>query len=184
MPDGAVAPMRGAGSGQRHDRGGWNVVSQQATGAAWWKRQLARNCAQPDDLHLLARQCEQLHPDEQHIGFEQVLRLLADVGLTPGGGLAPGRAAPGKAAPGLASADPVMLWVSLLADSGAYESAAMAIMPSDAVYSGGRRADGLHNAQVTLPGGAVADCRAARSQAMAWLAALLRALAHAMLKRY
>jgi hypothetical protein len=50
-----------------------------------------------------------------------------------------------------------MLWVSLLADSGAYESAAMAIMPSDAVYSGGRRADGLHSAQVTLPGGAAAD---------------------------
>lgn len=164
--------------------GDGSVVSQEATGAAWWKRQLARNCAQPDDLHLLARQCEQLHPDEQHIGFEQVLRLLADVGFAPGGGLAPGKAAPGKAAPGLASAHPVMLWVSLLADSGAYESAAMAIMPSDAVYSGGRRADGLHSAQVTLPGGAAADSRAARSQAMAWLAALLRALAHAMLKRH
>ena len=61
--------------------GDGSVVSQEATGAAWWKRQLARNCAQPDDLHLLARQCEQLHPDEQHIGFEQVLRLLADVGF-------------------------------------------------------------------------------------------------------
>lgn len=158
--------------------GDGSVVSQEATGAVWWKRQLARNCAQPDDLHLLARQCEQLHPDEQHIGFEQVLRLLADAGL------APGKAAPDKAAPGLASADPVMLWASLLADSGAYESAAMAIMPSDAVYSGGRRADGLHSAQVTLPGGAAADSRAARSQAMAWLAALLRALAHAMLKRH
>lgn len=148
-------------------------MSQEATGAAWWERQLARNCAQPDDLHLVARQCEQLHPDEQHIGFEQVLRLLADVGLAPGG-----------AAPALAGTDPVMLWASLLADSGAYESAALAMMPCDAVYSGGRLADGMHTAQVVLPGGAAAHSRAARSQAMAWLAALLRALAHAMLKRY
>lgn len=80
------------------------------------------------------------------------------------------------------AADEESLWVSLLADSGAYESAALALMPANAIFSGGRLAEGRYIAQVTLPSGAGAHSRNARSLAMAWLAALLRALAREMIE--
>jgi hypothetical protein len=60
---------------------------------------------------------------------------------------------------------------------GANESAALALMPSTATFTGGRLADGAVIAQVVLGATAAAHSREARWLAMAWLAALLRAVA-------
>ena len=68
-------------------------------------------------------------------------------------------------------------WISLLADSGAFESAAIALIPRDAIFTGGRLKDGSFVAQVILDGDVGAHSRAAQSLPMAWIAALLRAFA-------
>jgi hypothetical protein len=117
-------------------------------------------------LTALADRCETLSADEQRLGFERILRTLGEVTLAPEG----------------MPADGDSLWVSLLADSGAYESAALALIPPRSVYSGGRLVDGRYVAQIVLPSGAGAHSREARSLAMAWLAALLRALAREMIE--
>ncbi len=77
-------------------------------------------------------------------------------------------------------------WDELLARAqghavaGAHESAVLALMPTAAVFTGGRLADGSVVAQVVLGGDAAAHSREARWLAMAWLAALLRAMAHVL----
>lgn len=109
----------------------------------------------------LADWCEELAPDEQRKGFERILRELADFDLSPDGG----------------RKDIASQWISLLADSGAFESAAIALVPRDAIYTGGRMKDGSFVAQVIPQGGAGAHSRKASSFSMALLAALLRALA-------
>jgi hypothetical protein len=136
------------------------------SGSSWWQGRLARCTARPEELTALADRCELLSPDEQRLGFERALRTLGDVTLAPEG----------------MPADGDSLWVSLLADSGAYESAVLALLPPTAVFSGGRLVDGRFVAQVVLPSGAGAHSREARSLAMAWLAALLRALAREMIE--
>lgn len=109
----------------------------------------------------LADWCEQLAPGEQRKGFERVLRELADFDLAPDAG----------------RKDVASQWISLLADSGAFESAAIALVPRDAIFTGGRMKDGSFIAQVIPQGGAGAHSRNASSLSMALLAALLRALA-------
>lgn len=109
----------------------------------------------------LADWCELLAPDEQRKGFERILRELADFDLAPETG----------------RKDIASQWISLLADSGAFESAAIALVPRDAIYTCGRMKDGSFIAQVIPQGGAGAHSRKARSLSMALLAALLRALA-------
>ncbi|MDF8333120.1 hypothetical protein [Novosphingobium cyanobacteriorum] len=112
--------------------------------------------------------------DQQYEGFEKVLPVLL------GRGLAPASADEESAAE---SADDDLLHVGLLADSGAYESAALALLPEKATFTGGRLADGGYVAQVVLPSAAGAHSRNARSLAMAWLAALLRAVAREMVEQ-
>ena len=64
-----------------------------------------------------------------------------------------------------------------LAMVGAPESAVLALMPQGATYSAGRMTDGTIIAQVVLGSDAGDHSRNARWLAMAWLAALLRAVA-------
>lgn len=137
------------------------------TGSSWWQARLAQCTATPETLTALAARCESLTADEQRSGFDRALRVLGDIGLAPEG----------------MAANEDSLWVSLLADSGAYESAALALIPENAVYSGGRVADGRFVAQVVLPGGAGGHSRGAGTLAMAWLAALLRAVARERIEK-
>ncbi|HIQ19042.1 hypothetical protein [Novosphingobium pituita] len=132
-----------------------------ASGSWWMGGRLTGGNARPDDLIALADRCERLAADEQRFGFELALRLMGEALL----------------APSTMNGDEGSLWVGLLADSGAYESAALALLPPDALYGGERLAEETYTAHVTLPGGAAAHSRGARSLAMAWLAALFRALA-------
>lgn len=120
--------------------------------------------AQPMDLELLADTCEGLEIERQRWGLAQVLHLL--------GGSAPGTASANSSAPQVKA-----MWAGLLADSDAYESAAIALLPARSVYTCGRLGDGGHIAQVVLPGGAGAHSRGANTLGMAIIAALLRALA-------
>ncbi|ABD24945.1 hypothetical protein Saro_0497 [Novosphingobium aromaticivorans DSM 12444] len=131
-------------------------MSYEQTGSAWLGG-FAHDNANPDNLNQLALWCEELTSAEQRAGFERILREISD--------LASGR---GEAA---------SQWISLLADSGAFESAAIAMIPQSAIYTGGRMKDGSFVAQVILDGGVGAHSRNAQSISMAWLAALLRALA-------
>lgn len=135
-------------------------MSHEQTGSAWWAG-FARNDVNPDRLSSLAQWCEQLGPHEQRQGFDRVLRELADFGSEPE-----------EALKGAA-----LEWIALLADSGAFESAAIAMIPRDAIYTGGRLKDGSFIAQVILDSGSGAHSREAASLPMAWMAALLRALA-------
>jgi len=118
-------------------------------------------------LAALADRCEATLPADQGPVFNEALNLLFDMETAP---------APAGDVP----AD--MQWIALLADSGAFESAIIATMPADAVFTGGRLADGSFVAQVLLANGVGSHSRAARSLAMAWLAALLRATARAMIE--
>ena len=61
--------------------------------------------------------------------------------------------------------------------AGAHESAVIALIPTAATFTGGRLGDGSIIAQVVLTEEASAHSREARWLAMAWLAALLRAMA-------
>lgn len=135
-------------------------MSYEQGGRSWWAA--AQNTA-PDAEHYnaLAEWCEQLDPSEQRQGFERVLNQLADFDVAGEG----------------ASKTVAGHWISLLADSGAFESAAIALIPRTAIYTGGRMKDGSFVAQVIPENSAGAHSRHARSLAMAWLAALLRALA-------
>lgn len=144
------------------------AVNYERPGRGWWDNRVARADTTPEVLAALAERCERLAPDDQRLGFERALRLLSDMALAP--------KAVGE------GGDDDTLWVALLADSGAYESAALALFPPQTVYSGGRLLDGAFVAQVILPGGVGAHSRAAKSLAMAWLAALLRALAREMIE--
>ena len=63
-----------------------------------------------------------------------------------------------------------------LAAAGALESAVMSLIPETATLTGARLADGTVVAQVVLSASAAAHSRKARTLAMAWLAACLRAL--------
>ncbi len=110
----------------------------------------------PEQYHDLAAWCEQLEATEQVTGFDRVLRELAERGGVHG-----------KSGQN----------VTRFADVGAFESAAIALIPQSAIYTGGRLKDGTFVAQVILDGGTGAHSRNARSLAMAWVAALLRALA-------
>ncbi len=143
-----------------------HAVNFVTSGSQWWQGRLARCSARPEELTALADRCETLAPDEQRLGFERTLRTLGDVALAPEG----------------VADDSDSLWVSLLADSGAYESAALALIPPAAAFSGGRLEDGRFSAQIVLPSGAGAHSREAKSLAMAWLAALLRAVAREMIE--
>ena len=122
---------------------------------------------QPVDLELLADACEALDVAGQRWGLAQVLHLL--------GASAPGAIAPPWSIDGNQPQHDAM-WIGLLADSGAFESAALALLPDRAAYTCGRFADGSHVAQVVLPGGVGAHSRGAQSLSMAIAAALLRAL--------
>jgi hypothetical protein len=114
----------------------------------------------------LADSCEALEPGEQAVGFMRAARLLH--GTPPGSAAVEGKRD--------------VQWIELLADSCAFESAAVALMPLDATFTGGRLADGSFVAQVVLANGVGSHSRTARSLSMAWLAALLRATARAMIE--
>lgn len=135
------------------------MMSHESTGYAW----LAGfgEGSNPQRLDNLARWCEQLAPLEQRKGFEKVLGEMAQ----PESGMEDTRL---RAA---------LDWIGVLADSGAFESAAIALIPRDAIFTGGRLKDGSFVAQVILDGGTGAHSREARTLPMAWIAALLRALA-------
>ncbi len=109
----------------------------------------------PARFNDLAGWCEQLTATEQRAGFDRVLREIGTNGVV---------------------GDPDRT-VAQFADAGAFESAAIALIPQSAFYTGGRMKDGTFAAQVVPEGGTGAHSRNARSLAMAWLAALLRALA-------
>lgn len=125
----------------------------------WWGR-LMGGPSNAEKLHTLADWCENLSATDQRAGLEKV---IAELDFGPDVDAAMQRAA--------------RQWVVLLADSGAFESAAVALIPRSAIYTGGRLADGQYVAQVILQGGVAAHSRAARSLSMAWVAALMRALA-------
>lgn len=124
-------------------------------------RSTARSDDSPDYYAELADWCEQLEPAEQRKGFDRILREITDFGMAPDD----------------MRKDVASQWISLLADSGAFESAAVALIPRNAIFTGGRMKDGSFVAQVIPEGSAGAHSRNARSLAMAWMAALLRALA-------
>ena len=102
-----------------------------------------------------------LGPHEQREGFARVIREIAD----------------GSNAEEDERRSTAVEWIALLSDSGAFESAAVALIPRDAIFTGGRLKDGSFVAQVILSGDVGAHSRAAQSLPMAWVAALLRALA-------
>lgn len=123
--------------------------------------------ASPTELQAIADRCESLAASEQRQGFDRAMRVLADKPLI--------------AAHDENGEDDV--WIGLLADSGAYESAALALFPPRTTFNGGRLADGTFMAQVILASGAGAHSRAAQSLSMAWVSALLRALAREMIEQ-
>lgn len=128
--------------------------------ATWWTS--ARNAASdPAYYNKLAEWCESLDPAEQGRGFERIMGEIADFGGSTAN----------------ARKDAASRWISSLADSGAFESAAIALIPQSATFTGGRMKDGTFVAQVIPEGSAGAHSRNARSLSMAWVAALLRALA-------
>ncbi|MBB4612789.1 hypothetical protein [Novosphingobium taihuense] len=135
-------------------------MSHQQTGEAWWSG-FGGNDGNPEALGDLAKWCEQLGPHEQRRGFDRVLRQFADFG--------------NEREEELKSA--AIGWIVHLVDTGAFESAAIAMIPHDAIFTGGRLKDGSFIAQVILEGGSGAHSRDAASLPMAWMAALLRALA-------
>ncbi|BEU99125.1 hypothetical protein [Novosphingobium olei] len=118
----------------------------------------------PAKLSDLADQCESLAADRQRWGLARVLQVM---GIESPGG-----------AGGEQGASRQGMWISLLADSGAYESAAFALLPVDCQYCASRDDAGLHSATVVLAGGHSASSQGAGSVSMAVCAALLRALAH------
>ncbi|MCW1381945.1 hypothetical protein OLX02_03835 [Novosphingobium sp. KCTC 2891] len=130
----------------------------------WWDSLKLRSAPQPSDLQAVADFCEALEPDRQRAGFERALRLFGAAPLLP---------APHEED----TRRDDLLWINLLADSGAYESAAVALLPDAAVYTCGRLNDGTFIAQVVLGSGTGAHSRSARSLAMALVAAVLRAMA-------
>lgn len=126
-----------------------------------WLNAVRRNEGSAEYYSELAEWCEGLESGDQRRGFDRILRELSDVGMAPDD----------------ARKDVASQWISLLADSGAFESAAIALIPRTAIFTGGRMQDGSFVAQVIPEGSAGAHSRNARSLSMAWLAALLRALA-------
>lgn len=126
-----------------------------------WLNAVRQDDGSADYYGELADWCEALEPGEQRRGFDRILRELSDVGMAPDD----------------TRTDVASQWISLLADSGAFESAAIALIPRNAIFTGGRMQDGSFVAQVIPEGSAGAHSRNARSLSMAWLAALLRALA-------
>lgn len=135
-------------------------MSHEQTGISWSERFTSRG-ASPERLNDLALWCEQLEPHAQREGFARVIREIAE----------------GDNAEEHNRRSAAVEWISLLSDSGAFESAAIALIPRDAIFTGGRLKDGSFIAQVILHGDVGAHSRAARSLPMAWTAALLRALA-------
>ncbi|WP_225205026.1 hypothetical protein [Novosphingobium huizhouense] len=135
-----------------------------------WRNLLrARLAAQPVDLDLLADKCEALPFERQGWGLAQVLHLFREDAAEGSGGTA-------------ARTAPEVMWIGLLADSGAYESAALALLPADGTYTFARLGDGTHLAQVVLPGGVGAYSRGAAALSLAIVAALLRATAREMVE--
>lgn len=130
------------------------------SGKTWWKRS-GQELSEPERLDALAKWCEELPASEQRAGFERAIDELMDAGTEAEESMQ----------------HTARKWIGLLADSGAFESAAIAMIPRSAIYTGGRMADGRYVAQVILHGGIAANSRTACSLAMAWLAALLRAFA-------
>ena len=128
-----------------------------------------KSSAQPADLDSLADKCEQLPPERQAWGLSQVLHLLHADTL--------------ESQRRSANVSTETMWVSLLADSGAYDSAALALLPPECTYSCARLGDGTHSAQVVLPGGVGAYSRGALTLSLAISAALLRALARGMVEQ-
>lgn len=135
-------------------------MSHEQTGGAWFAG-FSGGQPDPERLSALARWCEQLAPTEQRKGFERVLLEIASPQTEDEGG----------------RLNAAFDWIGVLADSGAFESAAVALIPRDAIFTGGRLKDGSFVAQVILDGGVGAHSREAQSLAMAWIAALLRAFA-------
>ena len=135
-------------------------MSHEQIGSSWWTAHSPDQESSPARLEALASWCEGLAATEQRIGFERVLREMAEFDRTEDSDLK----------------EAATQWITLLSDSGAFESAAVAMIPRDAIYTGGRLKDGSFVAQVILDGGAGAHSRDAHSLPMAWLAALLRAL--------
>lgn len=139
-----------------------------------WRDLYSLRCqASPAELQQLADSCEAAPAREQRRVFERVLPLLTH-GCMVEAGLAPVH----DQAP-VEQGLPAML----LADAGAYESAVLALLPPRATFTGGRMADGGFVAQVILRSGAGAHSRQAKTLAMGWLAALLRALAREIVEQ-
>lgn len=131
------------------------------SGSNWTDAKHRKLKATPTELQAIAGRCESLSAGEQRKGFDHAMRVLSEM--------------PVIAAHDDGGEDAV--WIGLLADSGAYESAAVALFPPLTTFNGGRMADGSFVAQVILPSGAGANSRTARSLSMALVAALLRACA-------
>lgn len=133
-------------------------MSNKQSGGAWWA---TAGKAEPDQAFYsdLAQWCEDLDPADQRSGFKRIMREITDFDDAPKG----------------SRANIAGQWIAMLVDSGAYESAAIALIPRTATFSGGRMNDGSFAAQVVLEGSVGAHSRDANSLAMAWLSALLRA---------
>ncbi|MBC2664155.1 hypothetical protein H7F51_01340 [Novosphingobium flavum] len=116
---------------------------------------------QRGNLRELARNCEEAGFGQQSGCLTAATHLLGNLYL---------RLYPRTAAEMLDRAED-------LARAGAFESAALALLPPRAVFTGGRLADGSVIAQVQLNPGHGTHSRNARWLSMAVLAALLRALA-------
>lgn len=136
-------------------------MSHEQIGLSWWTAHSPDQESSPARLEALASWCEGLAATEQRLGFERVLREMTEFDRSEES----------------ARKDAASQWITLLSDSGAFESAAVAMIPRDAIFTGGRLKDGSFVAQVILDGGAGAHSRNAQSLPMAWLSALLRALA-------
>ena len=128
-----------------------------------------KSAVQPADLEALAQEFEALPQDRQRQGLIEALHFL--------------RIDQPSSQEGAVDREFEATWVGLLADSGAFESAAIGLLPAESVYTCGRLSDGGYIAQVVLPGGAGAHSRGARSLSMALAAALMRALARQTVER-
>lgn len=126
----------------------------------WLVKSASRGMASAEALNRTAERCEQRGPDEQHFGLEDAARAL-------GWG----------EAEAIGEVSDLVARVIRLSTIGAYESAAIAMMPARTVFTGGALQNDTFIAQVVLESGAGAHSRSAKSLSMAWLAALLRALA-------
>jgi len=135
-------------------------VPVKQSGTTWWNS-AKKPASNSDFYNELAEWCEQLGPTEQRRGFDRVIRELAEFGECHED----------------AQKDVASQWITMLAESGAFESAAVAMIPPSATFSGGRMKDGSFVAQVIPEGSAGAHSRNASSLSMAWLAALLRSFA-------